>query len=198
MTKRSRRHTSRGRPSAKPSSRARRSRAMRSSSSAGDCQWRASWSSRQEGQAGRHDAVGGRRRRRRVVRPGAAVDDLVAEQVVVAAAEQRGAQRADDAEVVGGVVGGAQHHQQVAHGPGGVHERARLGAVRDVGRLEGVLEERQRGAGGHEDRDVAEPAGPPAVGPAASCTTHPSLSAVVMTWATSRLSAERTSSAPVP
>ena len=103
----------------------------------------------QVGEAGPHRIVG----RHGVglvgeVAPAAAALDLEAEQVVVAAAEQRGAQRGDDAQVVGGVVDGPQHHQQVAHRPGGVDERARLGPVGDAGRVEGVLEERQRRAGG--------------------------------------------------
>ncbi len=56
-----------------------------------------------------------------------------------------------------------QDHQQVAHRPRGVDERARLGAVGDAGGLQGVLEERERSTGGHEDRDVPEPARAPAV-----------------------------------
>jgi hypothetical protein len=103
-------------------------------------------------------------RRGRVERPGAALRHLVPEEVVVAAAEQRRAQRGDDPQVVGGVVGGPQHHEEVAHGSAGVDQRARLRAVRDARRGEGLLEEGQRGAGRDQEGDVAQPAWAPRLG----------------------------------
>ena len=57
---------------------------------------------------------------------------LEAEQVVVATGQQRRPQGGHDAEVVGGVVDGPQHHEQVAHGPAGVDEGARLGPEGDA------------------------------------------------------------------
>ena len=130
-TKRIRRQTSRGRPSANPSSRARQSRTMRSSSSAGERQWRSSWQRAQERQPGRDGPALGVRRDRAGVGPRTPAQHLVEVEVVVAARQERGTQRADDAEVVGGVVGRSEHHEQVADGPAGVDERARLGPERD-------------------------------------------------------------------
>ena len=178
MTNRSRRHTSRGRPSAKPSSRARRSRAMRSSSSAGDCQCRA-LVQRRAGRPGRRDTMpsAGSGGLGRVVRPGAARRSTLKRNRSSSPQPSSGVRSArDDAQVVGGVVGGPQHHEQVAHGPGGVDERARLGPVRDAGPPRG----RPRGTGsdvraGHEDRDVAEPARAPAPSPAALSCDLPAL-----------------------
>ncbi len=58
MTNRRRRQTSRGRPSANPSSMARRSRAIRSSSSDGARQRRSSWMDRRKREPGEHRVVG--------------------------------------------------------------------------------------------------------------------------------------------
>ena len=126
------------------------------------------------GDAGQDRPVGHRVGLRSQVVPVAALDDLEAEQVVVTAGEQRAAQRRDDAEVVGRVVDGAQCHEEIPHGARHVHERARLGPVGDAGGVEGVLEERQRGAGRDEHGDVAEAGRPPPIGfgPVVDCGTH--------------------------
>ena len=127
------------------------------------------------------------------VAPAASPLDLEAEQVVVAAAEQRRAQRGDGVHLVGRVVDGPQHHEQVAHGPGGVDERARLGPVGDAGGLERVLQEGQRRARGHEDGDVAEARRAP---PTVAVVDRPSSSSARTTVAaTSPASAARIVSA---
>ena len=88
---------------------------------------------------------------------------MVREQVVVAAAEQRRAQRADERELVGGVVDRAQDREEVADLAAAVDERARLGAVRDAGGVERVLEVAERRARRQQDADVAEPRRSPLV-----------------------------------
>ena len=85
-------------------------------------------------------------------RPAAA---LPRPQVVVPAPEQRRAQRGDERERIRRVGDGAGGGEEVADLLRGVDQRARLGAVVDAGAVEGVLEERQRGAGRDEDGDVA-------------------------------------------
>ena len=142
MTKRSRRHTSRGRPSAKPSSKARRSRAMRSSSSDG----RVPVARARAARAGRRGpAARGRRRARcragrRCSSSGRRRSTLKRNRSSSPQPSSGVRRAATMREVVGGVVDRPQHHEQVAHGPGGVDERARLGPVRDAGRRQGVLE----------------------------------------------------------
>ena len=119
-------------------------------------------------------------------------------EVVVAAAEQRRAQGGDDRQLVGGVVDGPEREQQVADQAAGVDERGRLGPVGDAGRHEGVLERRQRGAGRHEDGDVAErgPAASRAWRPCgARSTSHPSATTRRTAAATSAASRRRTSAA---
>ena len=158
ITKRSRRHTSRGRPSAKPSSRARRSRVIRPSNSEGAEPGALVVERAQVGQRGPHGIV----ERDRVglvgeIAPAPPPLPLEAEQVVVAAGQQRGAQGGHDVEVVGRVVDGPQHHEQVADRPAGVDERTGLGPEGDAGLVEGLLEEGQRGAGRDQDGDVAQP-----------------------------------------
>ena len=89
--------------------------------------------------------------------------------------------------------------EEVAHLLRLVDQRARLGAVQDPGAVERVLEERQRGARRHEDRDVARPQRPPRarpslrVGPSTTSVVQPSSSAVTIARATSAASRARSS-----
>ena len=82
-------------------------------------------------------------------------------QVVVAAPEQRRPQRGHAGELVAGVGDRPQGGHQVADLGRLVHQRTGLGPVGDVGRIQRGLQERQRGAGRQQDRDVGRSDGPP-------------------------------------
>ena len=78
--------------------------------------------------------------KRRLVIPVPAVVDAERVEVVVTASEQRRAQRADQGELVGGIVDRLQHLQQVADLARAVDERRRLGAVRNARGVERVFQ----------------------------------------------------------
>jgi len=103
----------------------------------------------------------GVRSRREDVPPAAGL--LPGPQVVVPAAEQRRPERRDQRERVAGIIGRPGGGEQVADLAGPVDQGAGFGPVADAGRVEGVLQVRQRRAGRYEHGDVAQPYVPPTV-----------------------------------
>ena len=93
-----------------------------------------------------------------VVEPAAARDVEV--EILVGAAERRRAQRGDEAHLVVRVVDRRQHRREVAHLLARKERPAALDAIRDPRPAQRFLEELLAGAGGEEDRDVAELARP--------------------------------------